>query len=518
MTDLIHFPVRQRDIHSKVLANYGSHLGKDGKEVKDPLPLSAIHDQLRSIKPGDWPRRVGGRLFVVRGSDFQWLDTTSQLFAWMGAEGVIAWCKAGEMVPRDDFKAHLSTEATSHTYISRLPHFPPKPGYFYLHEPLPEDGNGAFAELLSLFNPAGRHDAILLKALFMTPFWGGPGGARPAFVITAPDDDEEGGRGVGKSILSEAVANLCGGLVDFSPHFSDVEKMKTRLLGIKGQRIVRFDNVKSNRLSNGDLEGIITAPTISGHVMYEGDGGLPNDFTYIFTFNEVSFSKDMAQRAIPIRIARPVYCGDWTRRVDALVAKRRMEIIADIKEIFDRHPAHCANTLRFADWTEQVLMRVTDDPGTIDDVQNNQKATDMDDEIITDVEGAVFYRIPTLRLNGYGTSSSLVTPDFNRHAFLIRSTMLARWAKKASNSNESIKAILKRIRGAKMPWIDPDERIHRGYSCFVWRLPGTHPEGAWHIFEEPGPHTVLENFVLFKDAPKPPSKGVMGDELGDDRF
>ena len=44
------------------------------------------------------------------------------------------------------------------------------------------------AELLSYFdNAKDQISRALIAAAFLTPFWGGPYGKRPAFVCTAPD-------------------------------------------------------------------------------------------------------------------------------------------------------------------------------------------------------------------------------------------------------------------------------------------------------------------------------------------
>lgn len=141
-----------------------------------------------------------------------------------------------------------------------------------MHPPIPEP-SGRLGLLLDFFCPATPVDRELLKAFFLTLFWGGPPGSRPAFLITGPEDDPFQGRGIGKTKVSEVAAELAGGYVDVSPN-DQIADVKTRLLSdeARAKRIIRLDNVKSLKFSHADLEGLITSSGISGKMLYRGEG------------------------------------------------------------------------------------------------------------------------------------------------------------------------------------------------------------------------------------------------------
>ena len=88
--------------------------------------------------------------------------------------------------------------------------------------------------------------------LFLTPFWGGGPGDRPAFVIGGPENDgPRAGRGVGKTTLVELVGELAGGYLDCEID-EKAGDIKTRLLSAdaRGYRVALLDNVKSLHFSS----------------------------------------------------------------------------------------------------------------------------------------------------------------------------------------------------------------------------------------------------------------------------
>jgi hypothetical protein len=263
---------------------------------------------------GDWPKRVGKLLFVAEDYEASWLEQTDDLFAWVRAqlEEPVQWFGGPDKVTKAEFHAHLQQAAEAYEAVELLPHEPPMPGHFYLH-PLPGGGDGkALEALVGRFSPATDADRGLIHAAFLTPFWGGRPGSRPAFLIESEDDDGQGGRGTGKTTLAEMVAELAGGHFDARPS-EDIDKIMTRLLwpaGL-GRRVGLLDNVKTLRFSWSDLEGLITTNTISGRQLYVGEGRRPNTLTWFITLNNANLSKDMAQRCVIIRVRRPTYDASW---------------------------------------------------------------------------------------------------------------------------------------------------------------------------------------------------------------
>ncbi|MEO8498240.1 MAG: hypothetical protein ABI614_24505, partial [Planctomycetota bacterium] len=174
-----------------------------------------------------------------------------------------------------------------------LPHEPPIAGHHYLCSAV-EPGDGtALSGLLDRFSPATPIDRDLLLAAIVTPAWGGPAGARPAFVITS-----DHGRGSGKSTAAKIISHIWGGELSFSAG-DDINKMRTRLLSPDAltRRVAVLDNVKSHRFSWADWEGLLTASAIGGHRMYVGEASRPNTLTWLITLNGASLSTDVAQRS-----------------------------------------------------------------------------------------------------------------------------------------------------------------------------------------------------------------------------
>src|SRR5262249_39073599 len=151
--------------------------------------------------------------------------------------------------------------------VEVLPHQPPIDGLYYAHRPVAPGDGRALKLLLDRFRPATPIDRDLIQAGFATMFWGGGGGAPPAFVLTA-----DSGRRAGKSRLAAMFGHLAGGVVELAAN-EDVEVIKQRLLSPDGitKRVAVVDNVKSRGFSSGNLESLITAPSISGKRLYVGE-------------------------------------------------------------------------------------------------------------------------------------------------------------------------------------------------------------------------------------------------------
>lgn len=258
----------------------------------------------------------------------------------------------------------------------------------YYRTPAPPPGDGAALDtLVGFFAPDGPTDAVLLRALFVTQVWGGPGGARPVLLIRGPASDPGGGgRGVGKSSVGDLAARLVGGSVELGTG-DKIEKLKERLLSPAsvGLRVVRWDNIKTDRVSNSDFEGLVTASMISGKRMYVGEGRRPNLFTYILTMNGGELSKDIAQRAMVLRLRRHVDQPGWQANVEAFIDANRNAIFADAVAVFDRAAVPTAGTAhtRWARWEAGVLAGCVGDSAELRrvgaDLSARQRVDDADD-------------------------------------------------------------------------------------------------------------------------------------------
>lgn len=335
------------------LTNYALIEAAD-KPKFEPKPMQLICGELSEMA-GGWPRRVDDRLFVHDANEIVWLNKAAALFGWFGLRsgGNVDFVREGGVFTKEEVFQALQQSVTSYKSVEHAPHEPPMEGHYYTCGAYPEGNGERLNWLLDRFSPATEVDRHLILLLLATIFWGGAGGSRPAFMITA------NGRGAGKTTLAMIAAELAGGVVDISQR-EDVTKIKERLLTAEGKdkRLVLVDNIKATRLSWAELEALITCQVISGRELYRSESQRPNNLVWVLTMNGVGLSKDIAQRVVVIRLVRPEYAGTWSEDTLAFVREHRREIISDLIAFLrgprDPLPMHS----RWADWESQVLARL----------------------------------------------------------------------------------------------------------------------------------------------------------------
>ncbi|WP_082839630.1 hypothetical protein [Gemmata sp. SH-PL17] len=281
-----------------------------GRNVNDIAAdiVAAVGSTLNSFPSG---------LFAVEDGHVVAISTAKALHAYVArvvrnAQYPIVWRDGTGLPVWDDMPGAVRALVPKyHGYFPR-PRYPMPSDMFCVESvPLPAAQRqcphyDVLDRFIGEFNPAAAVDRVLLKAAFVTLSWGGPPGKRPVFLFTAPEDDAEGGRGVGKSTAAECNAAHAGGALSFTQD-STVSDLRTRILSPEGtgKWVIILDNIKSDQLSNGDFEGLITAEEHSGRQLYAGEGRVRNYHTIFLTMNGGSLSKDFAQRVVPIRLARP---------------------------------------------------------------------------------------------------------------------------------------------------------------------------------------------------------------------
>jgi hypothetical protein len=339
---------------------------------------------------GGWPKACGCQLFVP-GPDYapQWLDDPTALFAWLSTTvgrtgGLVEWGRGEGMVPKPEYYVHLLGAVEQYQDVQTYPHFPPRPGTYYLHPALPGGGSGAFDQLLDELKPATDTDRDLIRAFFLTLAWGGKLGGRPIFIFEASAHDGRPGQGAGKSTAAMMAGKLFGGSLNISLATADDLQVQTRLLSEQGRkaRLVIFDNLKGTRVSNSLVESYVTADVISGRELYVGEGTRPNIVTWVITANQPSLSKDFVGRAYPVRIIPPRYSPKWTARTDRLVADHRWQIIGDILAELRAEPTATladGEWSRWPEWEADVLCRVCDPRPLIEVVGGRREDLDDDD-------------------------------------------------------------------------------------------------------------------------------------------
>lgn len=339
---------------TNAIVEYGED--DEGAETRQttPLDMGEIISRVFNYTDG-WPKRVGQSLFVHDGEAVCWLNSPASLFGWLGRKhGAIQWYRSVGCATKEELFHELQRTAEQLIAVEALPHEPPIAGHYYACEDLPEPTGEHISNLIARFSPATAADRWLLLAMFATAFWGGRGGSRPMFVITS-----DSGRGAGKTKLSDVLSHLVGGCIELSAN-EDSGVMRQRLLspGGKNKRIARLDNVKSLRFSWADLESLVTVPTISGKEMYVGEGSRPNNLTWIITLNGPSLSTDIAQRAVIVKLDRPIRNPRWEEETLSYIDHNRPQIIADIIACLKLPQQPIDYQTRWAAWEHGVLSRL----------------------------------------------------------------------------------------------------------------------------------------------------------------
>ncbi|MBI5092935.1 MAG: hypothetical protein HZB26_10900 [Candidatus Hydrogenedentes bacterium] len=366
------------------LANYRIEptMDESGKPRKVAVPLPEITRALLDVADG-WPKRINDRLFVDTGGAIRHLSTPDSLFAWIGEGHTVAWpggtdADGNTLTPKAEFFESLRASVDAFQSVEEFPHEPEIAGSYYAWKILTNykaDGE-ALNGLLAFFDNAETPaDRVLIRAMFLTPAWGGLAGLRPAFIITAPD------RGYGKTTLADAVGSLYGGAIDLEADEARDERLKSRLLGdaALSKRVLRVDNVKTSQ-SSTQLEALITSSVISGHRLYAGETARPNYLTTIVTGNTVRLSRDLADRAFVIRLAKPKARPGWSENLGAYLESRRDHILADIVAELRKPVAATEARDRWQSWTSNVLARCT--PGAAAIVAANQaRRNECDDDL-----------------------------------------------------------------------------------------------------------------------------------------
>jgi len=337
--------------------------GKGSKAVYYARRMQDMYAQILDTSNG-WPRRIGNLLFFDRDGEICFMEKPPAFFSWMADYGSLSWrtglsCDNISFVTKEEMMAYTVSHCESYEDIANLPHEPVIPGFYYSWRPLEhyQPTGEYFAKLLSFFtNVETVCDGLLVKAMFMTPAWGGPLNKRPAFAITAPD------RGCGKSTLAEAVGLLYNGLIDINLSKRAEEEIIQRLLtpSARLQRVVRIDNIKGE-VNSALLDTLITATHISGKQMYTGDARRVNTLVYILTGNGLRLSRDMAERCFIIKLTKPQYIADWEAKTTQFIVKYRDEILMDIIALLQQPAPHTEAKDRWMQFVAEVLARAADD-------------------------------------------------------------------------------------------------------------------------------------------------------------
>lgn len=352
-------------------------------KIKKEFVAYRIHEIAKLIwrHSDGWPRRVGDLLFVDNDGEIRFLHTDQELFAYLCSVAAVKWKTAGmgmnaSYVTKGEIAAHLRFASRKYAQVESLPHEPTIESFYYgwrAPKDYKPDGRH-FAKLLSFFdNFTTDDDEALIKAMFMTPAWGGLPGSRPAFCIMAVQ------QGSGKSILTATVGQLYGGEIEAELGRDREERIVTRLLseGAMTKRVIRIDNAKT-AVNSALIEGLITTQEISGHRLFSGEATRPNMLTWLVNGNNLRLSRDLANRSFIISLDVPKPRPGWDEELSRFVNDNRDKILTDIVSELKRPPYKMDAKDRWQAWCDGVLSRCSEDPAGV--VKFNQERRDEYDD------------------------------------------------------------------------------------------------------------------------------------------
>jgi hypothetical protein len=434
------------------------------KTIKVGRSMQDIFTELVGLTKG-WPRRIDHKMLFANSAEGTplWLESADAAFAWINGQlkNPVDWVSGPDKITKAEFFRYLQQTTENYATVESFPHWPSLPHTYYMH-PKPSGGDGkALADLLQRFHPAGLVDTELVRAFFLSLFWGGEAGQRPAWLFTSEDGDPYGGRGVGKSKVVQMAARLVGGHIDGSPN-EPIQALVTRLLSAEGmrRRLVLLDNIKTLRFSWAELEGLITTDVISGHRLYAGEGRRPNTLTYCLTLNGATLSRDMAQRCVIVKMARPAHDGNWEADTIALIDSKRWDIVGDVLAALKAQAPALPQNSRWGAWENDVLARVGNPAECLRVIAERQSEVD-EDTAEADVVRQAF--IEELRLRGH---------DPEQETVWIPSAILAGIVNAATNEKKPTNKATAYLRTLTIPELKESRRgTGRGWTW--WGHGGT---------------------------------------------
>jgi predicted kinase len=392
-----------------------------GKRVL-PLAIGDIQSQLWAMTER-WPRRVGSRLFAHEGERISWINNKSALCSWFGLRtgSVVDFLDVASTYSKAELYEGLQQSSVEYKAVENVPHEPQIDGHYYACGDFPDGDGEHLTWLLDRFCVDDRADRDLILLLMATVFWGGAGGSRPAFMITA------NGTGAGKTTLASVVAELAGGLISVGQRDS-MRDITERMLTADGRdkRVLLIDNIKATRFSSAEIEQLVTAPVISGRELYRGESQRPNTLTWVMTMNGVGVAKDIADRVVVIRLLRPEYSGNWTDETMGFVRQYRREIICDLLTFLRGPKDDLEKATRWGSWGKEVLARLSLPEDAAALIHNRQREIDVDGDEAGMVQDYFRDRLLDLRY----------MPSL--HRVFIPSKIANQWHAAATNERPSV--------------------------------------------------------------------------------
>ncbi len=386
------------------------------KHWNEYVPAPLICKSLR-LAMGGFPKSIGGMLMAIDSghesdstnpNDILFIKTAPEFWGWVTKSCDLFWSdgrtpmhdKGVKTTPvnRSDFYHSIqhtlrSGQEGHYDAVELLPHWPAVENTYYAPCKLPDPTGKALEEFVAHLCPATEMDMKLMIAALVTPGWGGACGKRPAFVFTS-----DHGRGSGKSATANLMSRVWGGGI----FVNEKEKWKEvleRLLGDDSlsRRIIVVDNIK-REMSSGGMEGLMTAPVIDGRKMYYGQYSRPNRLTWYMTANTPTLSRDLAQRAVQIKIGKVDHSSGFEVWQEQFFRDKHLQLLADIMSFLQTEPKSMLlpqNRDRWAIWQDAILTKFENCDEVAEHIANERPKMDNDGEIAEDIETALLKLIVT---------------------------------------------------------------------------------------------------------------------------
>ena len=374
------------------------------KRVKVPKLIGEMKEDLLNRFLG-FPRRVADSLFDhdQDTGEIRVFTDASTFYAWvqLKCRQPVSWAAMDGAVSREEFFQSLKIEAEKYEMITPVPTFPHRRDVYHTFKSLPEPAPDRrhFEEFLRFFNPATDEDAAMLRVLFASPLYYKEKVDRPLWVI-----DSDTAQGSGKTKLAEAVARLYGTDEGDAgePFWVDVRSITSeqsadrvwrRLLSASGRRkrIVLIDNV-TNFLAAPSLATLITQGSISGLAPYgRGEETRPNDLTYIITSNSARFDRDLASRALFIKVNKKESPDPyWASKMFDYIKRHRMNILSEIIATLSEPTAGELVFTRYRQWELDVMAPIISDDKLREKIMDANRQLQLDSDY--DSENAEEFR------------------------------------------------------------------------------------------------------------------------------
>jgi hypothetical protein len=346
--------------------------GKAVKEtIREPRTHAAMLDDLHLRFLG-FPRRVGSYTLFDHDRDtgeIIEMDKAHDFRAWIARRSKHnpEFAKGDSLATELDFMATIRAETKSYEAVSLVPDWPRRGEVYYAHDriPPPSPGHQYLNAFADFFLPAETVDAMLIKSFICAPLWYIPGVPRPAWIIDSRD-----GQGSGKSLLAFMVAELYGGApLTVTRHDLDREQKEIRKRCVcaegRNKRIFLVDNV-TGVFKSPELASLITFKYISGLAPYgHGEESRPNNFVYVITSNTATVDSDLADRSLYIYVKKPSIGTriGWVERVQDFIRHHRMNVMADIIDMLERHtPFDMQTETRFSEFEQSIIQPCAGSP------------------------------------------------------------------------------------------------------------------------------------------------------------